>query len=266
MKKEFFFFNLNALSPFFLKKATLCFLPIKYLIRSLNFKNSTLTLMDTFSFFFILKLSKFFFFNPVLKLKKNVTKIPNTFFYATYPKKNTGNFLFLDRVVYSSPNKLQISFKFFKQFLFSIKNKFLYSFINHLKFINTYKKIVTFFKKKTLKKGLLKHYFSGIVIFKRGKVLNKKQMKTNKNFYLTQPILINANSSFFFKNKQNYILAIKKLYFLTRVFGNIKFYNKKTLEIKLFALRKKLYKKDFRYTIFLNTKIKRYYSKKKKKN
>lgn len=260
MQKEIFFFNLNTLSPFFLKKVTLNFLPIKYLIRSLNFKNSTLTLIDTFSFFFLLKLTKK---KLTLKLKKNLPKNPNNFIYNN-SQKNIGNFLFFDKIIYSSANKLQISFKFFKQFLFLTKNKFLSFFINHLKCINIYKKTITFFKKKTLKKGLLKYYFGGVLILKHGKISTKKQIKKNAKFYLTQPILLINNPVFFFKPNQNYILVIKKLYYLTHIFGNLKFYNKKMLEIKLFALRKKLYKKDFRYTTSLNTKIKKYFLKKKK--
>lgn len=264
MQKEFFFFNLNTLSPFFLKKVTLNFLPIKYLIRSLDFKNSTLALIDTFSCFFLLKLLKKK--NSTLKLKKNSTKKFNNYTYGISQKKNIGNFLFFEKVAYGSANKLQISFNFFKQFLFLTKNKFLFLFINHLKGINTYKKTITFFKKKSLKKGLLKYYFSGILILKHGKISTQKQIKKNIKFYLTQPILLTNKSTIFLKNNQNYLLAIKKLYYLTHLFGNIKFYNKKILEIKLFALRKKLYKKDFRYTVSLNTKMKKYYLKKKKKH
>lgn len=265
MKKELFFFNFNTLSLFFLKKATLRFLPIKHLIRSFNFKNSTLTLLDTFSFFYILKLSKISFYNPASRFKKLLTKKTNNFFYPTL-LKNTGNFLFFNNITYSSANKLQISFNYFKQFLFLTKHKFLYSFITHLKFINTYKKTITFFKKKTLKKGFLKYYFSGIIAFKHGKIWNKAQVKKNVKFFLKQPALLINNSSFSLKNSQDYLLTIKKLYYLTRVFENIKIYNRRIVEMKLFGLRNKLYKKDFRYTVYLKTKIKKYYLKKKKKN
>ena len=267
MKKEFFFFNLKALNPIFFKKTALVILPIKYLIRHSDVKNSTLALIDTFSFFFTLKLfkrknnNKKVFLNKQFFIKKKSKILGN----KSLTTKKVGNYLLLENFFYLSQNNFKFSFIFYKQFSFLKKIKYLSSFISQLKLINKFKNNITFFKKKKIKRGLMKYYFNGILILKHIKKKKFKKKNTKiKTFFLKQPLIMTSDKNYLFNKTQAYLLSVKKMCILSHFYSTTKVFNKKLFGLKVFASRKKLYKKDFRHAIHLNLKKKRKYFKKKK--
>lgn len=267
MKKEIFFFNTKTLDPIFLKKAVLATLPVQYLIRYSKLKKKTLILIDTFSFFFTFKLLKKknnsnFKKNFILSKKNLITSYKNNL-----KKKLIGSYILLNAIVYTSKNNFKFSFIFFKQHLNFKKIKYASEFLNHLKLINTFKNNITYLKKKKLKRGLVKYYFNGILIFK-GKQTNKSKQKVKKIlniFFFKWSFLTIFNKKFVRNYTQNYLFATKKFVFLTHLYNLNTIYSRKLPKFKIFALRKKLYKKDFRYVTHLNLKIKRRYIKINKK-
>lgn len=268
MKKEFFFFNLKTLDPIFLKKIALTTLPIKYLIRYSNLKTKII-LVDSFSFFFTFKLLKKNFFNSQkinIKKKKLLSEKKNVIWYKKNLKKYLiGSSILLNNKIYTNKDNFKFSFIYFKQKL-NLKNiAYLFKFLEHLNLLIVFKNKIAYLKKKKLKRGLIKYYFSGILLFKRKskkKKELKKELKKNFNIFFLQRSLLNASNTPYTTNwNQNYLLATKKTYFLTFLYNLNTIYSRKLIKIKIFSLRKKIYKKDFRHTAHLSLKAKRRYVK-----